>query len=123
MTVEVVQRGDRRPHRRLRVAVFIFQIQDVAAHRGFIELRPIAADARSQFPQIPRILGLDGGEQAAQFEQYRIADLRGIIRDGRNLGRAALPRRTFPSAPYIKPQFELILKYAVHSSLSLPVAT
>ena len=70
--------------------VLVFQIQDVAAHGGLIELRRIAADTRGQFAQIPRVIFLRGGGQTAQFEQFRIADLRRIIGDERDLGRAAL---------------------------------
>ena len=49
--------------------VLVFQIQDVAAHGGLIELRRIAADTRGQFAQIPRVIFLRGGGQTAQFEQ------------------------------------------------------
>ena len=68
----------------------VFQVQHVPAHGRLVEFRRIAPDARRQFPDIVLIRFLGAGAEPAQFKQLRKADLRGIIRGGRSLGRAAL---------------------------------
>ena len=68
----------------------IRQLNNGAAHRGLVEVGRAGADACGQLSDIPRIIFLGGGGQAAGFEQVRLTDQGGTIGDGRNLGRAAL---------------------------------